>query len=159
MEQLKNWMNFAEECDRGNYMSDMIEKSIPHRSFWEEGWIPAGRSGPVRSEGKAVSANVPLCDMFECDTEYLILMEVPGAVKSELDLTVAGTRLTVRGSKRYLETGWTALQTECARGPFERILELPQAAEGCHVSAKLENGVLWIRYPKQYRPQEKITVL
>jgi HSP20 family protein len=80
----------------------------------------------------------------------VLTSELPGVSIEDLDITVAGRHITLKGS-RALPEG--EAKNERARrerpaGHFERTFRLPYAIESGRVNAKLANGVLEIALPR-----------
>ncbi|KAG2031908.1 small heat shock protein [Suillus americanus] len=76
--------------------------------------------------------------------------ELPGIKQQDVNVEVHGNRLTISGeSKRSenFEKGGYALQ-ERSYGKFSRTLQIPQGIKAEDVHAKMENGLLTLRFPK-----------
>jgi len=91
---------------------------------------------------------VPLADVEETDDAYLIELEVPGIKKGDVDIAVAGRRLTVTGERKEKERAGILRRRTRSVGRFHFEIELPEAIDGNGVSASLGDGVLTVRAPK-----------
>jgi HSP20 family protein len=81
----------------------------------------------------------------------LVHVEIPGIDAKDLDLSVAGDVLTVRGEKKE-ETqagGRQFHRVERRYGRFTRTLALPASVDADHVEATTRAGVLEVRLPKK----------
>jgi HSP20 family protein len=93
----------------------------------------------------------PPLDMAETDDAVLVNVEIPGIEPKDLDISVTGDVLTIRGEKRDgKETeGHNYLRVERRYGAFTRTLALPAPVDAQDVEAKAHAGVLEIRLPKK----------
>lgn len=93
--------------------------------------------------------------------EVLVLsMDVPGLSRDDLDITVLGRRLTVKGERKVAAPeGYQALRQERSAWRFARTWSLPVPVNSETAEASLDNGVLTVRMPKaaEARPH-RITV-
>ncbi len=99
----------------------------------------------------------PLTDMYEMDGNIVIKIEIPGVENEDISLTLEDKQLVVRGTRTnpHQRSGVIYHQMEINYGEFERILILPQAIEAEQISAKLEEGFLYIKI-KKYRKDESV---
>ncbi|PZA06894.1 MULTISPECIES: Hsp20/alpha crystallin family protein [unclassified Meiothermus] len=88
-------------------------------------------------------------DLYETGEEVVLEMAVPGLSKDDLDISLEGRQLTIRGNfnpaaaeeRRYWLQG-------IPRGSFSRTLTLPAGVEADKVQATVQNGLLRISMPK-----------
>lgn len=88
-------------------------------------------------------------DLFETGEEVILEMAVPGIKVDDLDISIEGRQLSIRGvlsnaagdDRRY----W--LQS-IPRGEFQRSITLPTSVEIDHVTAQVQDGLLLLRMPK-----------
>lgn len=91
-------------------------------------------------------------DLYETGTELIIRARTAGVNKDDLDVSIADNILTIKGTLAGgddVDAENYHLQ-ECYWGEFERVLELPTpvSEEPEDIKAKLEQGVLTIRFKK-----------
>ena len=87
--------------------------------------------------------------------------QVPGIDPDDLELTVVGDTLTIRGSRSRSgeNDGETPHRRERESGKFARTIQLPFAVDGNRVQARFENGWLHIELPRSEKDlPRKITV-
>lgn len=92
----------------------------------------------------------PLINVQTNDRESVLFAEIPGVELKDLEITITGTTLTIKG-ERKLETQVPEekfFRRERGGGPFARSLELPHKIDGDKVEATLKDGILKIRLPK-----------
>ena len=100
---------------------------------------------------------VPLVDLYEKNNKIEVKAELPGIKPEEVDLSVDGNLLTIRGEKRQenevKEKDYYRL--ERSYGSFQRTVELPAAVKANEAKATYKNGVLEIELPKTEEEKKK----
>jgi HSP20 family protein len=110
--------------------------------------------------GQAQITLVPSMDVTETDNEIVILAEMPGLKRDDVQITIDDDVLTIRGEKR-VERGEGGEQdknyhvSERSYGVFVRALQLPAGVDPSKVEATMSNGVLRISIPKPASRQPK----
>lgn len=99
----------------------------------------------------------PAMNVWEENDGFVIEAELPGIQMKDLDISVQGEELTVRGqmgTKGPEGAAWH--RRERTTGEFERIITLPTPVKEEGVEATLKDGVLAIRLPKrdEVRPRK-----
>lgn len=92
----------------------------------------------------------PPVNLYELDEEYLITAELPGTSSENLDLTVSGGVLTLKG-KRPAPVGIADdrfRRHERVWGEWERSLSVPERVEQEKMTAEFNDGILKIHLPK-----------
>jgi HSP20 family protein len=92
----------------------------------------------------------PPVNLYDCDNEYLLTAELPGTLPEDLELTVSGGFLTLKG-KRPSPAGVTDdrfRRHERVWGSWERSLNVPERVQEDQVSAEFNDGILKIHLPK-----------
>ena len=109
--------------------------------FFEEPW-------GFRALGD--SQLMPSSSVHETDREVVVTAEVPGLDKADIDLTITPGRLVIRGEKRE-ETEDSRKDfyvSERRYGRFVRSIPLPEGIDVERANARVERGVLTVRFPK-----------
>jgi len=119
------------------------------------------RSSTRPKTAAATSAWVPAVDIREEEDRYLLVADLPGIDRKDVDITVEDNTLTFRGErtaeKDDSNTGYR--HRERVHGEFLRQFTLPDTADTENISATVNAGVLEIEIPKQEKLQpRKITV-
>jgi HSP20 family protein len=93
----------------------------------------------------------PQTDVSETEKEVRISAELPGLEEKDLDVTLSGDLLTIKGEKKeeQNEEKGDCWHHERSYGYFERTVQLPQAVDTDKASAKFKNGVLNVTIPKK----------
>ena len=107
--------------------------------------------------------SMPAIDMSEDDKAYKISAELPGIDAKDIDVSVSGDTLVLRGEKRQEkeEKDKNYHFSERAYGSFQRSFQLPSTVDRDKVAADFSKGVLTITLPKTaeaQKPQKKIEV-
>jgi HSP20 family protein len=93
---------------------------------------------------------VPSTNVDETDNDFVVTVELPGLEKNDIDLTVQGTTLVIRGEKREEREHdrRDVHVSERRYGSFVRTVPLPEGADFEHADARVERGLLTVRIPK-----------
>ena len=110
---------------------------------------PAG-PGQSDSSNRIPSLLRPSIDVSEGKKAYTVRAELPGVELKDVSVEVEGHTLMIRAEKRQQteedEEGYHCV--ESSYGAIQRILSLPEDADGEAIKASFKNGVLKLRIPK-----------
>lgn len=140
--------------------------------FWTTLTAPTSRPdcGARRSE-----ATFPAVNVGESDDAVTIEAELPGLDAADVEITVHGDELVIKGSlggsrddtrpadaeardpggAESAKPRVTWHRRERGTGAFERRLTLPASVDGTRVEARLVNGVLTVTCPKPAASQPR----
>ncbi len=92
----------------------------------------------------------PQMDIYETPDEIIILAEIAGVNKEDLELEISSKAVKVHGNRTEFPRVENATYrlAEIQYGRFERILYLPSPIDHEVVSASYSNGLLTIRLAK-----------
>jgi len=92
----------------------------------------------------------PSVDVIERPDEIVVRAALPGVKKDEIEISVSGTLLTIRGkgSEPKREEQGEYYRTEIPHGAFSRTLALPAEVDESKAKATLSEGVLELTLPK-----------
>jgi HSP20 family protein len=145
------WRSFRGEMDR---LFDRFGfPSFRRMLDMEPGWRPAS----------SFSFSAPAIDMSEDDKAYKISAELPGLDAKDVDLSISGGTLILKGEKRQEkeEKEKNYYFSERAYGSFQRAFDLPASVDRDKIAADFSKGVLTITLPKTpdaQKQQKKIDV-
>ncbi len=99
----------------------------------------------------------PPIDVAETETELVVTVEIPGVDPNEIDVSLSGDTLFIRGEKRpeTEEKGEDYHLLERNYGAFVRSVLLPAEVQRDKISASYKNGALTITLPKSVEAQKK----
>lgn len=92
----------------------------------------------------------PPLNVWSSEEGVVVDAELPGAEAKDVDVSVTGNVLTLRGKVGDAEPaeGETLHRRERAAGKFARTLQLPFRANASGVKAAYKNGILRITVPR-----------
>lgn len=96
------------------------------------------------------AAWIPALEMYEKEDKFVVRAELPGMKKDEIEISVLGDTLTIRG-ERKAETevkDEDYYRCELCYGRFSRSVTLPSAVQTAKVEATYKDGILEIVLPK-----------
>jgi len=99
------------------------------------------------------SSDYPAIDVRDHEKEVRLLAELPGVRKEDVNVTVHGGMVTIKGERKPADSpeksAW--LRSEIGHGSFSRTVKLPQEVDVGRVSAELNNGILEVVLPKSQK--------
>ncbi|RLS48514.1 MAG: Hsp20/alpha crystallin family protein [Planctomycetota bacterium] len=132
-------------------------------------WTTLVTAPPLHGWGPRSEESVfPAVNLRETDEAFTLEAELPGISVNDVDISVSGDSLVLKGARRAVDmaTESTAaggadrpaeaavggkvvwLLRERGSGAFERRLKLPVAVDSLRVEARLVDGVLTVVCPK-----------
>lgn len=118
----------------------------------EESFVRPGRRELEQRQPHQL--RLPL-DVYTTPEEIVISASLPGLTPDEVDITIDGDRLTIRGELRPPLENVDYLFQERACGPFSRSLTLNVPVSTDQAEAVFENGVLTLTLPKAEESKPK----
>lgn len=103
--------------------------------------------GEAEVETEAV--RMPRTNIHETKDAYLFDMELPGLSRGDVEVTVEGDQLTVRGEKTEKHEDAELVRCEIRSTKFERNFNLGGSVDADKVKAKMDNGILRLTLPKK----------
>lgn len=108
------------------------------------------QSVDIAFQGVRFHRKYPAVNFFQLEEEYLLTAELPGTRAEELDISIAGGILTLKGTRRrpepVLDEQFRRRERFC--GSWQRSFSIPQRVQEEKLSADLSNGILKIHLPK-----------
>lgn len=118
--------------------------------FGSEGWFPTTYFNRGFS---------PALDISETDEDIVVKVELPGVDPKEIEVSVSGTTLTVKGEKKeeHEENTESMHRIERSYGSFLRSITLPSEVNEEKTEATFKDGVLNLKLPKA-QPTKKSSI-
>ena len=101
-------------------------------------------------------------DVLQTDEEIIITSTVAGLKAEDLDITINGDMITIKGVRnpRFERPEEDYFIRECCWGGFSRSIILPVDVQHDKIHAELDHGILIVRLPKaQHSRNGKISVV
>ena len=115
-------------------------------------WHPGGEFPVVEGRSGQRGRWAPVTDVSETPGQFLLEVDIPGVSRTDIELTVAGRRLELKGLRAPLDVEGRVLVAERPAGSFVRELLLPREfTQG--PEADYREGVLTIRFAKTGSPE------
>ena len=100
----------------------------------------------------------PLLNLYETSDDYVVTAEVPGVKPDDIDITVVGYSMTLKGKR---ESEADPDKVGCHRqerdfGSFARTISLPGAIAMDQVEATYVNGVLQVKLAKAEEAKPRV---
>lgn len=101
--------------------------------------------------------NWPKVDIVENDTDYTLSADLPGMEKGDFRISVEKGVLSIEGEKKGVQKEQKSnyYHLECSYGKFKRSFSLPEEVNVESIEAKLENGVLELKLPRNEKAKPK----
>lgn len=149
------WQSFRGEIDR---LFDRFSGSFALPAFRR--WLSVE---PVLPTDSSFAVTMPAIDVTEDDKSYTVTAELPGMEQKNIEVTVTGDMLTLKGEKHYEkeEKDKNRYLSERSYGAFERSFALPDSVDRDKIASDLAKGVLTITLPKKaaaQQPSKKIEI-
>jgi HSP20 family molecular chaperone IbpA/uncharacterized membrane protein len=130
-------------------MADEMERMM-------EGFMGGGLLSPLGSRRTSLAQMwAPPVEIAQQGDNLVILADIPGVTKDELDVEIQNGVLTIEGDRReeseQEEVGFR--RSERRYGHFYRAIQLPENVDTSRVEASMHDGVLEIKIPSPQRPQ------
>lgn len=127
---IRRWEPFGELASMRDMMERMFEE-FPRLAPW---------SG---------FTSLPI-DMYQTDKELVVKTSIPGVKPEDIDISVVGDTLTIKGERKAEEETKREnyFYRERSYGTFSRSVTLPVPVEADKAEAKFEHGVLTLTLPK-----------
>jgi HSP20 family protein len=103
-----------------------------------------------RGTYEGLTSEFPAMNIWTSGDDVLVTAEVPGLKAEDLDISVLGDTLTVRGTRRpeELKEGELFHRRERGYGDFVRTIQMPYRVDSGKVEARYEKGILRITLPR-----------
>jgi len=133
---LMPWQPFRAMEEMEQRFNDIFGRSL----------LPAmWRRFPLEERGWA-----PPLEVFEKEDKFVVKAELPGMEEDDIDISVVGDTLTIKGEKKAESEVKEEDYYCCERsyGSFFRSIALPATVDAKKIEASYENGVLEVSLPK-----------
>lgn len=98
----------------------------------------------------SVPRGVPPVNLYETDDGYVLIAPLPGLDPGQVELSITGETLTLRGERRRPEgvAEESYRRQERVLGRWSRSITLPDRVESDRIAATFVHGLLTVTIPK-----------
>ena len=114
-----------------------------------------GSGQPGRTNGQQMEWHLPI-EAYSTDHEIVVKAAVPGLRPEQVEISVEGDTLTLRGEFPAPVENVTNLINELPWGRFSRTLQLNVPIDANQAEATFENGLLTLTLPKAEAVRPKL---
>lgn len=114
------------------------------------------RTSDWLSRGTSSRGTYPPLNVFRQNDDLVIITELPGVQREEVDIQIQKNQLRIAGTKNVqYEEGASLHRRERVAGRFDRTLTLPIEVDADRVKAEYRDGVLALLLPRAEREKAK----
>jgi HSP20 family protein len=101
---------------------------------------------------------MPRVDLKENDKEITVSVELPGLDEKDIEVTLSGDSLTIKGEKKeeIEDKKENYYRLERLYGTFQRVIPLPVEVDMKKVDASFKKGILHVKLPKTAQAKESV---
>lgn len=143
----------ASNIVRWEPMREMLSLREAMDKLFEESFVGPQWRSLWSAEGGATLA----LDVYETGDTLVVSGPVPGVKPEEVEITVTGNTLTIKGETKAeeREEQGNYLRQEVRYGAFQRTVQLPVDVQADKAEAVFENGMLTLTLPKSEQVKPK----
>jgi len=130
------WRPFRELEEWERRFDDLFGRPLWRLPVEERGWMPA-------------------VDVFEKEDRFVVKAELPGMKEEDIDVSVVGDTLFIRGEKKTEIKEEDYYRCERSYGSFYRSIPLPSNVDANKIEASFDGGVLEVALSKSAKIKPK----
>ncbi|MFK9092915.1 Hsp20/alpha crystallin family protein [Bacillus salipaludis] len=151
MDKLKQWMDIAKNMHGGDFWNNIFDQDFAKQFMNDQQGnqpftSPEGQGQNAREEKN--SRTFPAIDLLEGEHEVIVIIELPGVLKENLELGLNGNILTIKGKALPIHPHLNISYSERFYGEFQRQITLPDTVTPNQLNAKFWNGLLFVSYQR-----------
>src|SRR5437868_5423935 len=110
----------------------------------------------VARQAQLFSGWAPALDLYQNDDNVVVVVELPGMRKEDIEISLHDGMLTIAGERKEQTTeGDKAERSERYVGRFRRSITLPTRVDASKVNATYKDGILTVILPKAEEAKPK----
>ncbi|MCW8923893.1 MAG: Hsp20/alpha crystallin family protein [Gammaproteobacteria bacterium] len=151
--------NVVKMPESGGAMSRLEDFERMFDDFFSRHWMrpfsferPSWSHLPAPFEGRT-----PSVDVVDRDKEVFVKAELPGVDKDDVEITMTGNSVTIKGETKAEEKEEDGDYHRCeiSQGSFSRTVSLPSEVDTDKAKARFKHGVLKLTIPKVKKTTRK----
>ncbi len=114
------------------------------------------RASDWLARGPSAGGSYPPLNVFRQGDDYVVIAEVPGIQRDDVDIQVHQNRIRIAGKKAIeYQEGASIHRRERVAGSFDRTIAVPIEVDPDRVKAEYRNGILALYLPRAERDKPK----
>lgn len=121
---------------------------------------------PLRWEGLPelrvpFEGRMPRLDVVDRDNEVVVRAELPGVKREDIEISLTGNLLTIKGEtkREEKEEKGDYYRCETSQGSFSRTVSLPAEVNEAGARARLRDGILELNLPKVEKAKKRMITI
>jgi HSP20 family protein len=108
------------------------------------------------ARGPSGRGSYPPLNVFRQGDDFVVITELPGVQREDVDIQVKGNRVRIAGKKSVqFGEGASLHRRERIAGSFDRTIAIPVELDADRVKAEYRDGVLALFLPRAERDKPK----
>lgn len=98
----------------------------------------------------------PATDVFETETEFVVVMDIAGMERGDISIFTDGKVLTIQGVRNEVSSPGKKqfYKMEIQVGPFRRMIKIPMPIDNRSISTSYSKGLLEVRFRKKFEGEK-----
>jgi len=92
--------------------------------------------------------NIPSVDIYETGEKFVLVLDMPGTVKENIEISTEGEELIVTGKINEDTKDWKPVVSEFKLNDYKRSFTIGNKVKRDNINAKYEAGILTIELEK-----------
>ena len=135
----------ADYITRWDPFRDVVTLSEAMDRLFDNSFVANRRSGPRQADGSQF--RLPI-DAYVTPEEIVIVANIPGVKPEEVEITLEGDTLTIKGERPAPLENVNYVLQERLYGPFQRTVNINVPVDAGRAEAHYDNGLLTLTIPK-----------
>ncbi|TGB01984.1 Hsp20/alpha crystallin family protein [Halobacillus salinus] len=141
--QFKEWMEVAQSFHGQDFWKKIFDDQYGREMM--EGVINETQPSQQTNQAASEDKGFPKYELFKNRDYFVVVIELPGVQKGDVDLSFTGDQLLVRGTIPSLRNQLELVHSNRHVGEFERTIHLPDSPDQSDIEAQFNNGLLQVR--------------
>ena len=154
MNKMLQWMDLAKKYQNTDFWNEILGQSSFEEFMKNNSDF---RQADNSSLGPRQAKTFPPTDIYITDQEVMLISDLAGYAKENIQLSLSGTKLLIKGNNNQINKG-ELVQKERYQGDFERVIQLPEPTYPNQIRARFHNGLLIVAYQRQFRNEEQVPI-
>lgn len=148
MDRLKQWFEMAQQFHGKEFWDDVFREQMkPFKTSSDAHVSNVNDSFSGMEQTASPHSEYPPIDVLKSEHELLIVVDVPGYSKDQIEVFIEGRELRIQGEPSMEYTGYSFIKSERNNGAFQRVIGLPGRIDTKEVTSVMDKGLLLIRFP------------